>query len=583
MTNQNLAPTQRRQHWASIWVIFGIVFTTIFSGLSIWSWDWVTGWGSLQEHWPFTQVKDLRVMQMWQHQARLYWKDYIAHHDLQLHFAGHVGIPALLALIPAIFCARFAYVPGGYDLIRHIAGARRYEYKQAIKHAQRKLKEDCKVNATAPGLFLHPKLAIPRRGAEEQNLLLVGGQGAGKTVLVRPLIKQVRERNARMFIYDEKKEFTSWFLDQHTILIAPWDVRSKPWNIAADATTSQAAMLIAECMITLAKGDNAVFSKGARLLFCGMIIILNSTRTQWGWEELAELLSTSETDLLKLLEQHYPRTSSFIMENSRTTQGFFIDIATELDFIHELSKAWPTAYVNGFSITLWAANESSTTRTVIVQADKRFRHIGAPLCSAMIGLMTATILSQENSFSRELFLFLDELANLKPTPYLLEWLSLGRSKGCRCIAGTQSVSALQTDEMYGEKGTDALLSLFGLFIALRMSGIGKSAKYCAEAFDARQVERPNSSAGPQNTPIDNWHGDSQALVTSADLIQKLPQPGRRGVHGFLLVPGWGVYKLRWPLNPLPQVAKEHIPAVWLSAKPKVTSPENDTARRGRRR
>ena len=586
MNKQHLSPAQKRQDWLLIAVTFLLVFIFVFVSVASWSWPWISHWGTFSNHWPFTQPTDFFFFDMWEKEWGDYWYFYIDKHHLRMHFYLHAGIPAFIALFAGLFSALFFYVPGGYDRIKHVSGLKRYQYKQALKHAKAQLIRDCKANDVEPGLLLHPKLAIPKN-AEEQNVFVVGGQGSGKTVILRALVQQVIERRARLFIYDEKKEFTSWFYNkQSTILIAPWDRRSRAWDIQADVTTEQAAKLVSACMIKMAKGDNAVFSKGARLLFAGMFIILNRTKKQWGWVELAQLLETDEENLLKLLEEHYPRASTFIMKESKTTQGFFIDIATSLDFIHELAKAWPRAYEKGFSVTHWIKHEKSKVQTVIVQADKRFNHVGAPLCSAMIGLMTASILSQSNSFKREIWLVLDELANFPPNSYLLEWLALGRSKGCRCLAGTQSVSALQKEEMYGDKGTDALLVLFGLLIALRMGSAGQAAEYCAKAFGKRKIERPSRSGVGENM-VENWQSDEESLVTTSDLTQTLPQPGKGGVHGFLMISNWGVYRLCWPLNILPGIAKEHIPAKWLSQEPKpfksaAAQPLN-SSRRCRRR
>lgn len=585
MSNQHLPPTAKRQDWIAIWAIFALLFTVILAGLAFWSWNWVSHWGSLQAHWPFTQPRDFLMVDMWQRQFNDYWLLHIKRHNLQWHFYAHAGIPALIALFIAGFVASLAYVPGGYDRLRHMQGLRRYEYKQALKHAKQQLKRDCKANNVSPGLELTPGLKLST-SHEEMNVFIAGSQGAGKTVILCPIVQKIIERQARVFIYDRKREFTSWFYNQQTVLIAPWDKRSKPWDISRDAANPALAQLISESMIA-ESGNDPIWCNGSRMLFTGMMVSLNHTHEQWGWKELANMLSLPEAELLVLLEQYYPRASRFIVENSKTTQSFYATLLGYLGFIYTLAEAWPQSYENGFAITVWTANEQSQQQTVIVQAHDTYKDVGAPVCSAMISLMTATALSQSNSFSRELWLCLDELSNLPANPSILEWLSLGRSKGCRCLAATQSLSALRDASLYGEHGTDALLALFGVFIGLRMSGAGSSAEYCAKAFGEYQVERPTSSAGAGESAPDNWHLETLPIVTTSDLAHELPQPGKRGVHGFLLIPGWAVYKLCWPIASLPQIAEEHVPAEWLSYKPKpAAEPTEDISssnRRGRRR
>src|SRR5262249_46966242 len=155
----------------------------------------------------------------------------------------------------------------------------------------------------------------------------------------------------------------------------------------------------------------------------------------------------NETALQAQLQEHYPRAARFIAENSKTTQSFYAQLLGSLGWLFTLAQAWPRAYENGFSITRWVNRPNYKRHIVIVQADKRYRAIGAPMPSALIGLMTSHVLAQENTSTRELWLVLDELANLPKNPALLEWMSLGRSKGCRIVAGTQSISQIR--QIYG--------------------------------------------------------------------------------------------------------------------------------------
>jgi type IV secretory pathway TraG/TraD family ATPase VirD4 len=210
---------------------------------------------------------------------------------------------------------------------------------------------------------------------------------------------------------------------------------------------------------------------------------------------------------------------------------------------------------------------------LIVQADKRYANIGAPLCNALIALMTANILSQPNSSQRELWLFLDEMANLPKNDALFDWMSLGRSKGCRIVAGTQSISQLK--KLYTDHGADTLLSMFTLFASMRLGAAAETASYTAKAFGERVTERPTSSAGPQGNPTLNWHRETLPLVTAADLVQ-LPQANNKGVEGYLMISGYNaVYRLRWPYPQLVAKAQEHCPAAWLASTPRHTASADD--------
>jgi hypothetical protein len=430
-----------------------------------------------------------------------------------------------------------------------------------IKHAKIQLNKEKREHPNL-GLKLHSRVQISRT-RESGNIFVGGAQGTGKTVFITPIIQQVIEREERAFIYDEKREFTAlFFKPTSSTLIAPWDRRGTPWNISADAKNAVSAQLIAERLIP--DSNDPLWANGARMIFTGGIQILNCTKKRWGWVELAETLSLDEVTLNSQLTQHYPRAARFIAENSKTTQSFFAQLLGSLGWVYTLAEAWPNAYQDGFSITSWTQQSYTDKPVILVQADKRYKDIGAPLANALIALMTSTILAQTNTPKHELWLFIDELANLPKNDSLLEWMSLGRSKGCRFVAGTQSISQIQ--KIYTDHGADSLFNMFTIFASMRVGAAGETASYTAKAFGEREVERPTSSAGPHGAPVTNWHREKLPLVTPADLVH-LPQAGKNGAEGYLLIPGWNaVYRLRWPIPKLPKIAEEHCPANWLSEK-----------------
>ncbi|WP_279452372.1 TraM recognition domain-containing protein [Aeromonas hydrophila] len=156
---------------------------------------------------------------------------------------------------------------------------------------------------------------------------------------------------------------------------------------------------------------------------------------------------------------------------------------------------------------------------------------------------------------------------------LKEWMSIGRSKGCRTLAGTQSISQLH--KTYGEHDADTLLNLFSTIIALRCGASGGVAEYAAKAFGEAIYERPSYGE------YVNWQKETWQLVTSTDLVN-LPQSTPQGVTGYITSSGWNaVYKLQWTYPKLHVIAKSHVAADWLlqrSSKPTSTPP---TTRNGR--
>ncbi|MCM8857911.1 MAG: type IV secretion system DNA-binding domain-containing protein [Candidatus Thiodiazotropha sp.] len=403
-------------------------------------------------------------------------------------------------------------------------------------------------------IHIHPRIPLSK-SREQGNFCILGTTGAGKSTVIKPLVNQVIQRKSRIFIFDEKKEYTAQFFDPDTTtLIAAWDKRGTPWNIYQDANDRQAITLIAECLLKVAEGKDEIWIKGARLLLRGMMMWLLHREKPWGWSELAKLLTLEQSKMQKILYRCFPLAAQFIQEESKTTQGFYVQLISELDWIEELAEAWPNSYEAGFSIREWAT-KSTSKNVLLIQSDSRFSHIGSPLCSALISLLTRFYLAQPENSASETWLFIDEAASLPPTPALMKWLELARARGGRAVIGTQSLSQLRS--LYGAEPANTLLNLTTNVIAMRMGAAGQEAEFTAGIFQKRIVERPN-----QRNENASWSQSEEWVVSPSDLVQ-IPPPDAKGLWGYLMIPGWGaVYKLQWPLFRQSPITDESIPATW---------------------
>lgn len=570
----HLPPSVKRQDDAAILILTGLGFLLGFLPALILGWELLSPWGSFANHWPsfFKAGKEFLFHRSFS-TLNDYW-EYIETHQLQWHLYCHIGIPALLGSLLAYGGFRLAWVPGGRDGYRHVKGPKLYQHKLANQHAKKYFKTQLKTKGAIAGLALLNTNVLITRASEVGSILCVGGQGSGKTSFILPLMKQTFERpQTRNFVFDEKKEFTRQFFDpSNTVLIAPWDARSMQWDIQRDCRSLVEAQMIAECLIP--DSDDPLWSNGARIIFTGMLLVLIQEKNQWGWQELAQMLTRDEKLLFDEFEAIYPLAARFIHDSSKTTQSFFAQILGHLGWIITLAEAWPNSYDNGFSITEWATSEAPDKRNLIVQGDPRYKTIGAPITSAFVTLMTTAVLAQNTDLKKEIFLYLDELSALPPTPALLDWAKLSRSKGGRTVAGVQSVSML--NDLYGIDGTDSLLNLFHHFVSMRLGAAGKSAEYTAAIFGKRQVEYKHTS-GQGESASTQWQRDEINLVEPEDITQ-LPDPSvKGGVHGFLTIPGRNaVYQLRWNIPEYPNIAPEYQAADWLSNSRKSTPPETPT-------
>jgi type IV secretory pathway TraG/TraD family ATPase VirD4 len=317
--------------------------------------------------------------------------------------------------------------------------------------------------------------------------------------------------------------------------------------IQKDAQNEYQAELIADKLIK--DTEDPIWSNGSRLIFVGLIVYLNETHKIWGWDDLAKALILREEDLQSVFQKHYPRAEKLIIAGSKTTQSFFINLIATLGWVFTLAKAWPQSLKKSFSIKNWSTTDSAL-KTLIVQADKRYKSLSAPVANALISLISAQLLAEPNGTERETWLFLDELANMPKNPYIFDWISLGGSKGCRLVGGTQSISQLQ--HIFSEKETNTFLGMMNTFVAMRSGSDAEGSKYIATIFGDREIERQHVSRDKNGSKTISLELKTQPMVSATDLMH-LPLANKSGAEGFLKIAGYNaVYKLKWPTH-LPSI------------------------------
>lgn len=490
-----------------------------------------------------------------------------------------IGIPFLLSLtLSVLFIVLCLKSRVSSKQLTHVSGPKFYLGNKAIKHAQSKHKHDLRSSRMTPcGVNIHPKIKITQ-AREQNNFLILGTTGAGKSTVFKPLVKQAIERGDNAVIYDEKAEYTeSFYHKQTSILIAPWDKRSAKWNISEDIKSKQDAELFAQCLIPTSPSADPLWDQGARIILVSMLMrLINEQENAWGWCDLYKQLTFSPEKARSIFVEHYPLANTLLEPNSKTTQSFYVHIMSKLNWIEDLAKAWPPQFKKEFSLSRWVKKDSAK-RIVIIQADSQFQNLGEPLCNAIISFMTRHYLSGSNPSKKRTWLFIDEFANLPRNPSISKWLELARANGARSVLCTQSISQLH--DIYGKDEANTILNLLSNVIAFRMGAAGSDAEDTANIFGQYEAEIPNYEHRKRiGTRID------KPLVKKSDLVQ-LTQPTRRGVEGYMQIPGWeSVYKLRWPLFKSVRNTKKKIPAKWLAdSKPrKQAINKNQTNRLNKR-
>lgn len=440
--------------------------------------------------------------------------------------------------------------------LKYISGPKLYKGQKAIRHAQNAHREELKTNKlTKAGINIHPKIKITE-AREQNNFLILGTTGSGKSTAFKPLVHQAINRGDYSVIYDEKGEYTdNFYRKSNSILIAPWDKRSAKWNICEDIRTKQDAELLALCLIPDSKTPDPIWDQGARVILVSMLMkLINENGQKWNWRDLYKLFTFSIDKAQSEFIVHYPIVKSFIENDSKTTQGFYVHIMSKLSWIEDLAKAWSGQDKSPFSLKRWI-KDTNAKCVIIIQADSKYPSLGEPLCNAIISFMTKNYLSETPPTERKTWLFIDEFANLPRNPNIKKWLELARENGARSVICTQSIS--QLTELYGKDETDSIINLLSNIIVFRMGSAGNDANYCSSIFGEYTAEVPN-----YDHPNRIGTRAEVPLIKATELTQ-LKQPSKKGVEGYMILPGRNAaYKLCWPLFHRIKKAKRKIPAAW---------------------
>ena len=115
-------------------------------------------------------------------------------------------------------------------------------------------------------------------GLEQSHTMLVGTTGTGKTVVLRDLLKQSRERNVRSVVFDLTGAFIEAFYDPaRDIILNPMDARCPQWTLFDDASSEAEFTAIAEALVPHDGGGSEQFwVQAARLLFVEMAMRLQA-------------------------------------------------------------------------------------------------------------------------------------------------------------------------------------------------------------------------------------------------------------------------------------------------------------------
>lgn len=468
-------------------------------------------------------------------------------------------IALVSAVVPAILNARTYLRPR--DALMEIRGGHRFELGEGAAELAVAMKS---IKNAIPDFDFAPGVSYPSQNWS-QHVLAVGGVGAGKSTFMRPLLQRIVKSGDRLLCFDPKGEFTAGF--KTPIIMAPWDARSHAWDIAADMRNHGDMERFAAAVIK--DSQDPMWSNAARGLLVGFLVYLQSARgTQWGWQDLADLLTLPEEDILPLMQRYYPEASRAVAAASVTTKGILINLDSFCRPIFHLARAWgQLPKERRISFVRWTKDPKIATRQIMLQGNGAYPELTRAYVEGIVSVIAGIVNSVEldDDPARKLWILADEFAQMGKIP-IRPLFEVGRSRGVRCVVACQDFA--QLEEVHGKEGTRALISMCGTLMVGRI-GPGETAETLSKNLGTREVERSNVStsydgkAGSSSpTTTLTYSRDSLALYVPAELAARLgDKPSLNGCVFAVAVQG-KTYEILWPYFAMHKVRKAHVAAQW---------------------
>lgn len=321
-------------------------------------------------------------------------------------------------------------------------------------------------------------ITYPARG-ETEHLMLAGTTGTGKTVVIKDLLRQIKERGDKAIVYDYTGAFIEGYYDpEKDIIINPFDKRSKSWCLLNEVDDEAEFETIAEALIG---GSDAIsdpfWPNGARLIFselCKLQYRKGNLKTQ----DLYKHFSLPLKQLNKVLKNTLARNFTD-PKSEKTTLSLLMLMTTYLQGLQYIENK-----DDNFSIKKWLLDREQ--KNILFLSTKASLH-GAvqPLISAMMDIGINNLGELPVGNKSKTWIIFDEVASLNHLPSLEKGLTVSRNFGGCFVIALQSIS--QLTRRYGPHDAETISSNCSSKIILKV-GNNDTAKWASQLIGTQEIE-----------------------------------------------------------------------------------------------
>lgn len=397
-------------------------------------------------------------------------------------------------------------------------------------------------------------LKIEKR-RETDGVLVVGTKGAGKGLLITPIIAQCYEEKGRGIIYDQKGDeyFCRFFDPEKDILLNFCDVRGEQylWNFFLEMETVMEASAIAYSLIPPMEKVEPFWVNAPRDILEGLILYCyaNNKKT---YKELWEIITAPATEIQHVLNATpgAEKGRRYLEDPESKMCGSVLSVLVQQCTCFSLMSDKPS---KSFNLTDWI---KSGEGFIYLTSEDSLQATLQGFYTLFIETTVRKTLSAGIDLNRRISMFLEEFSTLNQCPSLLKALNQGRSAGFVLYIMLQSLVQL---EKYGKEGKEALIAGCGIKMVFRL-GDNSSAEYFEKLFG--KIEEMQSEKSFQMKVEDSGDGTTKAnREKTKELIMASQMTNMPNLHAIVSHPGLPLTIVNFPIIDIPN--KPDVPKLLL--------------------
>jgi type IV secretory pathway TraG/TraD family ATPase VirD4 len=279
-------------------------------------------------------------------------------------------------------------------------------------------------------------IRIPQR-AEAQHMQIIGDTGAGKTMIMLQLLRQIKHRGDSAIVYDPAREFVKRFYDPENgdVILNPLDKRCPYWGPAEELRRRSEAKALAVSLFQPPQDRKGEFFIESPQKIFAFLMAYGPTP-----EELVKWMSDPQEIDRRLKGTEHAHLIDPKAEHQRA--GVLGSLGLVADSLRLLPK-------KGGGNGEWSATEWAETRQgwIFITSLPAEREALRPLQSLWIDLLVLRLLNEPLEGQKRAWFVIDELASLQKLPQLHTAITENRKSNNPVILGFQGKA--QLEYLYG--------------------------------------------------------------------------------------------------------------------------------------